>query len=469
MATLLEFQELLRNVSEPEVAHLLQNGPSETRWMVMDEKRRRAEMRKAEEAMLSESQMSPRNMLEEYQATTASVLGGQAIGSMGQPDQGQYGGSEPSGGLDPYAGQQDEAIGFSPGGLVPIASALGRTAAASSIPWIAKLAQKLGARAVPQAPGAAATAAQSAGRLPAGWTIGPHGVPIPPHGGVPGPAGRLSPPHPGDPVITTPFGQIPGRGVNLPSGPTPGTGARPIPSGGPPVPAKTVAETAEAATKGNLITRHPYIAGGAGLLAANYMMGDDDEGSSSMHNLGAPLQQQGAPSGTSAYRKILEDSIARNDAFQERIGDSRVSTKDKVRRVGLKWAEAMMTTPGPFGNAVGAGFGAIGDELGAISQEEDEMLRTAIAEYQAGSRSIRDLLEVIALVDKSMQGRGAGRLTDTQLMKYHSENPDDVNNAGFGDTLRKLDEMRRMMDGGGGPSTDFDHSTLASSRGTPRE
>lgn len=270
-------------------------------------------------------------------------------------------------------------------------------------------------------------------------------------------------------MITTPFGQIPGRGVNLPSGPTPGTGARPIPSGGPPVPAKTVAETAEAATKGNLITRHPYIAGGAGLLAANYMMGDDDEGSSSMHNLGAPLQQQGAPSGTSAYRKILEDSIARNDAFQERIGDSRVSTKDKVRRVGLKWAEAMMTTPGPFGNAVGAGFGAIGDELGAISQEEDEMLRTAIAEYQAGSRSIRDLLEVIALVDKSMQGRGAGRLTDTQLMKYHSENPDDVNNAGFGDTLRKLDEMRRMMDGGGGPSTDFDHSTLASSRGTPRE
>jgi len=459
MATLLELQELFRNISDPDVEQLLRTSPKESRWMVMDEKRRRAEMREAEKAALAESDIKPRNMLEEYQSDASSVLGGQPLGDIGQQDQGQYGEMESSGGLDPYADQQDGVLGFSPGGLIPVGAAIGRAAAASSIPWLAKLAQKLGARAVPQAP----RAVSGAGRLPAGWTIGPNGVPMPPRGGVPGPAGRLSPPHPGDPMIDTPFGRIPGRGVNLPSGPTPGAGARPMPSGGPSAPAKTVAETAEAATKGNLITRHPYIAGGAGLLAANYMMGDDDEQASSLAGLGGTLADTDAPQGSDQYLKLLRRVMDRGDELQERIGDSRISTKDKIRRIGLAASGAMMSTPGPFGNAVGAAFTAASDEMGAISAEENQMLRTAISEYQVGSGSVAQLIAAIASINKSMNSGGRGGITKSMLIKIMNEE----GMANIPEFLSRLAQAEAMVSGQGQVAqTDFDHSSIDSIYGT---
>lgn len=457
MATLLELQELFRNVSDPDVEQLLRTSPKETRWMVMDEKRRRAEMREAEKAALAESDIKPRNMLEEYQANTSSVLGGQPLGDIGQPDQAQYGGMDSSGGPDPYADQQGGVEEYALGGaVIPAISALGRTAAASSIPWIAKLAQRLGARAVPQAPGAAATAAQSAGRLPAGWTIGPHGVPMPPRGGVPGPAGRLSPPHPGDPVITTPFGQIPGRGVNLPQGRGAGVGR---PAASPAAATGGATEAAEEAVKQGLIRRHPYIAGGAGLLAANYMMGDDDEQASSLAGLGGTLADTNAPQGTDQYMELLQRVMDRDDELRERIGDSRISRKDKIRRVGLAAAEAMMTTPGGFGRGLGAAFGAAGDELGAISEEEGMMLRNAISEYQVGSRSVVDLVGVISQINNSMNSGGRGGITKSMLIKIMNEE----GMANIPEFLSRLAQAEAMVSGQGQVAqTDFDHSSIDS-------
>ena len=456
MATLLELQELFRNVSDPDVEQLLRTSPKETRWMVMDEKRRRGEMREAEKAALAESDIKPRNMLEEYQANTSSVLGGQPLGDIGQPDQGQYGGMDSSGGPDPYADQQGGVQEYAWGGpVIPMAvGALGRTAAASSIPWIAKLAQRLGARTVPQAPGAAATAAQSAGRLPAGWTRGPYGVPMPPRGGVPGPSGRLSPPHLGDPTITTPMGPIPGRGVNLPQGRGAGVGR---PAASPAAATGGATEAAEEAVKQGLIRRHPYLTGGAAALGLGYMMGDDDEQASSLAGLGGTLADTNAPQGTDQYMELLQRVMDRDDEFRERIGGSRVSRKDKIRRVGLAAAEAMMTTPGGFGRGLGAAFGAAGDELGAISEEEGMMLRNAISEYQVGSGSVTQLIAAIAAINNSMNSSGRGRLTEIQVAKllenYHA---DDVPGI--------IARIRQMTSGGSyaAQQTDFDHSSIDS-------
>lgn len=460
MTTLLELQELFRNISDPEVKELLRTSPPETRWMAMDEERRRAEMRKVAKATEAESQIKPRNMLEEYQASASGVLGGQSLGDMGQDDLGQYGEIESSGSPDPYAGQQGGVQEYALGGLVPIGAAAGRAAAASSIPWLAKLAKRLGAKVAPQAPKPALGPAQ----IPPGWTIGPNGIPMPPRGGVPGPAGRLSPPHPSDPAITTPFGQIPARGVNLPKGPIPGTG-RPVTSvpDSPSVPGGAAGAAGEAAKEG-WMRRHKLLTGGAALAGAGYMMGDNEgeENPPGVLALGNQVGQN-APSGTSAYMELLKRFTDRDDELRERIGDSRISKKDKIRRIGLAASSAMMTTPGDFGTQLGAAFGAAGQAMGAISAEEDTMLRSAILEHQIGSRSVTDLIGVIAAINKSMQASGRGSLTKMQIMKI----VDEVGPEGIPKLMADLQAAEALIYGGGQQApTDYDHSTLGSAYGT---
>ena len=456
MATLLEIQELFRNISDPDVEELLRTSPKETRWMVMDEKRRRGEMRRAEKAAKAESQIKPRNMLEEYQANTSNVLGGQPLGDIGQQGQGQYGEMESSGSPDPYADQQGGVQEYAIGGaVIPAIGALGRTAAASSIPWIAKLAQRLGAR-----PAAQATAtARRAAPLPPGWTIGPHGLPMPPRGGVPGPSGRLSPPHPGDPAITTPMGQIPGRGVNLPQGRGAGAGR---PAASPAAATGGATDTAEEAVKKGFIRRHPYLTGGAAALGLGYMMDDDVDEAVPLNELGAPVAQ-GGPQGTSQYMDLLQRIMDRDDELQERVGDARISREDKIRRVGLAASAAMMSTPGGFGRGLGAAFGAAGQELGAISQEEDAMLRNAVYEYQVGSGSSTDLIRAIAAINTSMNSGGRGGMTETMLIKLLQE----YGLPNIPEFLNDLNRARAMVSGQGQVAqTDYDHSTLGSAYGT---
>lgn len=447
MATLLELQEIFRNISDPEVEELLRTSPKEQRWMVMDEKRRRGEMREAAKAMQSESQMKPRNMLEEYQANTSSVLGGQSLGDIGQSDQGQYGEMESSGGLDPYADQQAEVPGFWPGGLVPVGAAVGRAAAGSSIPWLAKLAQRLGARAVPQAPAAAGRAVP----LPPGWTQGPYGVPVPPAGtGVA--RGGYPLPGSGSPTYSTPIGRIPGR---LPD-------QRPVGSVPSTPPEGTTGAAAEVVKK-SFPRRHPFLTGGAGYLAYKAFSGDDEEQDPSGVLAQGSQPDQNAPQGTEQYLQLLQRIVDRDDELRDRIGDSRISRKDKIRRIGLAAAEAMMTTPGGFGRGLGAAFGAAGDEIGAINQEEDTMLRNAVYEYQVGSGSATDLIRAIAAINRSMQSGGRGGMTDTMLAKllesYGLEN--------IPQFLNDLNRARAMVSGQGQVAqTDFDHSSIDSIYGT---
>jgi hypothetical protein len=473
MATLLELQELFRNISDPEVEDLLRSGPPDTKWMVMDEKRRRGEMREAAKAMQSESQMKPRNMLEEYQASASSILGGQPPGdnrmglsqdpgiSSGQEDFMQSDMTQPSGNPDFYGDQSGDVQGYAFGGpVIPMAvGALGRKAAASSIPWLAALAQRFGAKAVTQVPKVASGAA----KLPPGWTIGPRGIPMPPRGGVPGPSGRLSPPHPGDPTITTPMGQIPGRGVNLPQGRGAGAGRPAASSPGATTVPGGATDTAGEAVKKGFIRRHPYLTGGAALLGANYMMGDEDEQDSAGVLENARQVDPNAPQGTGQYLELLSRIMDRDDELRERIGDSRISTRDQIRRVGLRAFGAMASTPGGFGRGLGAAFDAASQELGAISAEESDMLRNAINEYQVGSRSVVDLISVIADINKSMQASGRGGMTLNGMVKL-------LEQYDFNDIPGVLAKARSLMGSelyaANQPQTDYDHSTLGSAYGT---
>ena len=107
MLTLLEYQEALRNMSDPDLDQVLSSDPR-NKWMAVDEVKRRKVDRKAEKAKLAESRMHPGNMLEEYQAELQSgMVGGHDL----------YGASsqDPSlrGSIDPYSEMEDP---FSQGG-----------------------------------------------------------------------------------------------------------------------------------------------------------------------------------------------------------------------------------------------------------------------------------------------------------------------------------------------------------------
>tara|TARA_R110002167_G_scaffold1385_2_gene6324 strand:- start:1039 stop:1620 length:582 start_codon:yes stop_codon:yes gene_type:complete len=192
------------------------------------------------------------------------------------------------------------------------------------------------------------------------------------------------------------------------------------------------------------------------------MMGDDEE-AEGMPGLGGVQVDQNAPQGTSQYMDLLQRIMNRDDELQERIGDARISREDKIRRVGLAASAAMMSTPGGFGRGLGAAFGAAGQELGAISQEEDVMLRNAVYEYQVGSGSSTDLMRAIGAVNKSMNSGGRGGMTETMLIKLLQE----YGLPNIPEFLNDLNRARAMVSGQGqAAQTDYDHSTLGSAYGT---
>lgn len=124
---------------------------------------------------------------------------------------------------------------------------------------------------------------------------------------------------------------------------------------------------------------------------------------------------------------------------------------------------AMLSTPGYFQHALGNAFTAASDELGAISVEENDMLRTAVSEYQVGSASVSQLVAAIAAINKSMQAGGRGAMTDTMLIKLLNEQGIE-NIAGIMDQLA---QARAIVSGQGQyAQTDYDHSTLGSASGT---
>ena len=409
MATLLELQELFRNISDPEVDELLRSSPKETRWMVMDEKRRRAEMREAEKAAKSESQIKPRNMLEEYQANTSSVLGGQPLGDIGQPDQGQYGAMDSSGGPDPYAGQQGGVQGYSLGGLIPLAVGAGQML----WPFRHQVAR----------------------------TVLPKSM-----------YGKL-------------FPKVVEESMRLPARAGAGTG-RSVLTPQAAAAARAEGEALNAAMSGvgrkqlgkAALKASPALGLGAVMLADD---GVGEDGSDAFEN--ARRLDPDASQGTSQYENLLKRIMDRDDELQERVGDARISREDKIRRIGLAASAAMMSTPGGFGRGVGAAFGAAGQEIGAINQEEDAMLRNAVYEYQVGSASSTDLLRAIAAINSSMSSGGRGGMTDSMLVKLLQE----YGLPNIPEFLNDLNRARAMVYGQGqAVQTDYDHRTPGSAYGT---
>lgn len=116
--TLLDYQELLRNLPMPDVKSMTKSGhPVIPQWMAMDEVKRRMEMQKAAEAESAEQKMGQRPMVEEYFNMAQSLEGQPSDFSMGSP-QGQPPMASPTDMMGP-PDTMGPPQGFQEGGRVP--------------------------------------------------------------------------------------------------------------------------------------------------------------------------------------------------------------------------------------------------------------------------------------------------------------------------------------------------------------
>lgn len=107
--TLLDYQELLRNLPQAQVVGAAKTGDPRS-WMAADELKRRQEMRDAEKAELAVQEQSPRNVVEEYVSMASPVPGMQPPGPGAMPGMPQAPPS-PMGPQGPPMGPQGPPMG----------------------------------------------------------------------------------------------------------------------------------------------------------------------------------------------------------------------------------------------------------------------------------------------------------------------------------------------------------------------
>jgi len=461
MPTLLEFQEWLRNVSDPELEDVLGSGPNQ--WMAMDEKRRRAEMRKAEQAQLSEDRSKPRNMLEEYQTSSGG-------GIMSQ---------EPSFGGDPYdpAMQQGDSQGLGQdsmlgGGIGQLDD--GQQFGSDQVPgyaWGGKVVSAA-SRILPRV-------------LMGGMMTNPVGAAI-------GGAALL-----GD--LAWPFRHQIMRAVGLGSKSlakdATGGVAKAIPAmtgrtvtGGPagaafrtdlpggPLAAANLAKAEAAGRRGSRIANAKRAGGalaayGAGAGAGGIMDIDLDALEKELQpqpQLQAPgksvIQEPLSGDSTSdPWMEYLQQAATTNEGLRTAIENAGLSKNEKLSRMLLSFGSTLATTPGSFGAGLGAAFGAAGQAMSEITEEERKLLREAINLAQVEMQGQGIILNAIASIQKARAAANKPLLTANQYLELTQSEMDEP--SGIAD---KLDEYRRMMGVGGQdlPDVRFDSSGQVSRRAT---